>query len=122
MEGVMKLRNLALATIFSFAPAMAFAIGAIAVDDQVGESDPGYGFSHGYSNKEDAMKRALKECQKAGNANCKVKVWFAGCGAYAASFKYYGIGWGANQRTAESAALKQCNHRNCEIKVSQCDE
>ena len=63
----------------------AFAVGAIAVDDEVGETDPGYGFSTGHDDKESARKGAMAECKKAGNDNCKFKVWFETCGAYAAS-------------------------------------
>ncbi len=118
----MKLRKLALAALFSFAPTAAFAIGAIAIDDQVGEDEPGYGFSSGYSDRAGAERRALQECRKAGNKNCKVKVWYEGCGAYAASYRYYGIGWGATPEIAERAALRNCKNKNCEIKVSECDE
>lgn len=118
----MKWRNLLFVAALASISSHAFAVGAIAVDDEMGEDEPGYGFSYGYDNKEAAMKRALQECRKHGNTNCKVKVWFNGCGAYAASQRYYGVGWGSNKRTAESNALKQCGNRNCEIKISECDQ
>ena len=122
----MKLRSLLSITCFTscfmFLPSTVQAIGAIAIDDHVGETDPGYGFSVGYSTKEAAIKRAIEECRKAGNDNCKMKVWFEGCGAYAASRKYFGVGWGRTQAIAESKALQQCSHHRCEIKVSQCDD
>lgn len=122
--GFMKISNLFYAACFSCAliPATAQAIGSIAIDDRVGEDEPGYGISVGYATKEEAIKRALQECRKAGNTNCKMRVWFEGCGAYAASNQYFGVGWGRNQEIAEEKALQQCGNKHCEIKVSECDE
>src|SRR5262245_14315482 len=78
----------------------AFAYGAIAVDDEEGDDEPGYGFVTGEDSKEAAQSKALKECRKHGNKNCKVVVWFQKCGAYAASKKYYGYGYGATKAIA----------------------
>lgn len=100
----------------------ALAMGAIAVDDNVGDEEPGYGFSTGHKTKDGASKAAMRECRKAGNKDCKVKVWFETCGAYASSKRYYGVGWGATQKKAESMALEQCGRRNCEIQISECEE
>lgn len=117
----MKLSSIVLAALFSCVCQPAFAIGAIAVDDPVGEEDPGFGYSTGYSDQASAEKRALNECRKHGNPNCKIMVWYETCGAYAASRKYSGVGWGATRRTAESMALKACGRNSCQIKVSQCE-
>ncbi len=118
----MKLRHFLPVALFSLVPATAFAIGAIAVDDEIGEEEPGYGFSTGHRTKEAAFKQALKECRAHGNTNCQSKVWFQECGAYASSRKYYGIGWGSTQRAAEAMALKQCGRNSCTIKVSECED
>lgn len=103
-------------------PLSAFAYGAIAVDDEVGEDEPGYGISTGEDTRAAAERAALKECRKAGNTNCKVAVWFQGCGAYAASRKYYGIGYGKTLKIAERMALEQCGRGSCEVKLSECDD
>ena len=117
----MKLTSVALAALFSCVCYPALAIGAIAIDDVVGEDEPGFGYSTGYNDQASAEKRALQECRKHGNGNCKVMVWYATCGAYAASSKYYGIGWGVTRQIAEKQALDQCARRSCQIKVSQCE-
>ena len=57
-------------------PVMAMATGAIAVDEQQGDDEPGYGISSGQADKASAQRVALSECKKAGNKNCKVVVWF----------------------------------------------
>lgn len=100
-----------------------FAIGAIAIDDEEGNSanDIGYGLGFGDS-KESASREALRKCRAAGNTNCAVKVWFESCGAYAVSRRYYGVGWGRDIETAERNALKQCNNSACKIAVSECDD
>lgn len=97
------------------------AVGAIAVDDEVGETEPGYGFSTGHDNKDAAKRAALSECKKAGNDNCKFKVWFESCGAYAASKKYYGVGWGETEGKAKAMALEKCGNAACKIKVAECE-
>ncbi len=117
----MKFTSVALAALFSCVCQSAFAIGAIAIDDAVGEEEPGFGYSSGYADQASAERRALQECRKHGNQNCKVMVWYATCGAYAASRKYYGIGWGATRKIAENMALNNCARGSCEIKVSQCE-
>lgn len=101
-------------------PLSAFAIGAIAVDDEEGEDEPGYGFVTGYDNKDEARRDALKECKKSGNTGCKVVAWFETCGAYAASKKYYGAGWGGTKQKAEAMALDKCGGK-CRVIVSECE-
>ena len=115
----MKLRALLSVLLFA-APLSAMAIGAIAVDDQEGDEEPGYGFVTGYNSKDEARREAMKECKKHGNAECKFVAWFETCGAYAASSKYYGAGWGATQKKAEAMALEKCGAK-CQVVVSDCE-
>lgn len=120
----MNLKNIyraALAMTAALCMSSAFAVGAIAVDDEEGEDEPGYGFSMGHDSKEQASKAAMRECKKAGNDRCKVVVWFESCGAYAASKKYYGVGWGSNAAKATQMALDKCGNRNCKIKIAECE-
>lgn len=98
-----------------------FAVGAIAVDDEVGETDPYYGFATGEDSKEDARKMAMQYCREAGGANCRVVVWFETCGAYAASKKYYGYGYGKTKAKATSDALERCANKNCQVVVAECE-
>lgn len=100
----------------------AFAYGAIAVDDEVGESDPGYGLAVGEDTQDAARKAALKYCREQGNTQCKVVVWFKQCGAYAASKKVYGYGFGATKKIAETKAIQMCGRPQCEVKVSDCED
>jgi hypothetical protein len=99
----------------------AFAVGAIAVDDEVGETEPGYGYVTGMDSEAEAKKGALKECSGNGNKNCKIAVWFKQCGAYANSRKYSGIGFGASKKIAEAKALDECGNAACKIIVSDCE-
>jgi hypothetical protein len=111
------------AALFAASPGAAFAEGAIAVDDQPGAkpSDAGYGIGFG-DDKDSAMQAALKKCQDAGNASCKVVVWFEKCGAYASSFEKYGIGWGGSKDDAETKALDVCGNGHCKVVTSECEE
>ena len=99
----------------------AMATGAIAVDDEEGDEDVGYGIATGHDSKDAAQKAALAQCRKAGNKNCRIAVWFEGCGAYASSKKYYGVGWGKTLKAAESKALEACGRSSCAVEVSECD-
>ena len=99
----------------------AFAFGAIAVDDQRGSKDPGYGYAIGYSTEAAAKANALKFCKQHGNDNCKVVGWFKQCGAYASSKRYYGYGWGATKAVAAKKALEMCGNKNCEVHVAKCE-
>ncbi len=98
----------------------AFAIGAIAVDDSVGETDPAYGFSTGYDTEAEAKKAAMKFCNENGD-NCKVVGWFKTCGAYASSKKYYGYGYGSTKSKATAAALDMCGQKSCNVVVAECE-
>ena len=121
---VLRKEILLLATaMFAISSSHAFATGAIAVDDEPGAkpSDAGYGIGFGDS-KESAMKAALAKCKEAGNASCKVAVWFEKCGAYASSFEKYGIGWAASKDAAEEKALDNCGNSHCKLVASECDD
>ena len=109
--------------LFAVTSSDAVATGAIAVDDEPGAkpSDAGYGIGFGDS-KESAMKAALAKCKDAGNASCKVVVWFEKCGAYASSFEKYGIGWAGSKDGAEQKALDNCGNSHCKVVTSECDD
>lgn len=99
----------------------ALAVGAIAVDDNVGDSDPGWGVSTGEDSEGAAKKAALKSCKDAGN-NCKVVGWFKTCGAYASSKSYSGYGYGATKAAATAKALEVCGNNRCKVHVSECED
>ena len=104
------------------APLSVFAFGSIAVDDEVGDDEPGYGIAVGEDTKEAAQKAAVKYCKEHGNSNCKSVVWFKQCGAYAASKKYYGYGYGATKAIASRKALDMCAHESCKVAVAECED
>ena len=112
----------AVAAMLTCAPAIAFAAGAIAVDDQEGQDpeDVGYGYSTGHASRDEAGAAALRECRKEGNRSCKVAVRFDACGAYAASRRSWGIGWGSSESVARRNALSECDG-NCKIVFSVCE-
>lgn len=103
-------------------PGSAFAVGAIAVDDHVGETDPYYGFSIGEGSQRAAENSAVGYCRRAGGRNCKAIVWFETCGAYAASRKYYGYGYGATKAKATADALQMCGRNSCQVIVAECEK
>jgi hypothetical protein len=117
---IAKLPQLGLAAILLL-PLNAFAIGAIAVDDNESLAVPGYGLVTGRDSKGSAQRDALKLCAKAGNDGCEVVAWFETCGAYAASQKFYGVGWGSTRDAAEGMAMGNCGNDNCEILISECE-
>lgn len=114
--------SLVAATFLLSSAVNAYAFGAIAVDDEEGRtaSETGYGYSTQHSSRESAEQAALRQCQSAGNSNCKVAVWFEKCGAYAGSRERYGIGWGASDAIARNQALSACG-AGCRIVISACD-
>ncbi len=115
----MNYRNL-LAVLICVFPVSAFATGAIAVDDEAGSRDAGYGIATGYDTPADAKQAAMDMCVSYGNTACRVVAWFETCGTYAASKDYYGVGWGANQHAADEMALDKCGS-GCKIVVSECE-
>ncbi len=102
-------------------PLGAFAAGAIAVDDEEGETDPGYGVVTGAATRDEAGRDALAECRKQGNKSCKVVVRFDKCGAYASSRKNAGIGFGGTLNLAKAKALEDCGANACKIIVAECE-
>ena len=103
-------------------PAIAFAAGAIAVDDDEGDAikDIGYGVSTNESSRDAAGQAAMRKCRAEGNKRCKLVVRFDQCGAYAADKKSYGVGWGNSEGAAKRMALDQCGS-GCRIVVSDCE-
>ncbi|MBC7711299.1 MAG: DUF4189 domain-containing protein [Rhizobacter sp.] len=120
---MMKKVMLAMCLLMMAMSAQVFAAGAIAVDDQEGDSadDIGYGIGFGKT-RDEAAKEAMKACRKDGNKNCAVKVRFDGCGAYAVSKRYFGVGFGKTVAQAERAAMDQCGRSSCKVAVSECDD
>lgn len=117
-------RLLTAACVFACAVSTAsHGAGAIAIDDEVGNhpDDVGYGIGFGKS-RDSASVEAMRECRKNGNKNCAIKVRFDGCGAYAASKRYYGVGWGKTVKEAERKAVEACGRSSCEVVVSDCDD
>lgn len=116
-----KYAALLMITLGLFASGNAFAVGAIAVDDSVGEKDPAWGVSTGEDSEAAAKKAALKLCKENGD-NCKVVAWFKTCGAYASSNKFYGYGYGATKKVATTKALEMCGNKNCKVVVAECED
>lgn len=98
----------------------AHAVGAIAVDDNVEYEVPAWGFATGEPNRKAAERRAVEYCREHGR-NCRAVVWFETCGAYAASAKHYGYGWGASKAKATGDALKMCASNSCKVIVAECE-
>ncbi|MEN9842868.1 MAG: hypothetical protein RLZZ612_697 [Pseudomonadota bacterium] len=120
----MNLRLSSLLAAMAFVAAVPFnawAVGAIAVDDEVGDTDPGYGIVTGMDSEQAAKAGAMQECRASGNKNCRVAVWFNKCGAYASSRKNEGIGYGSSKSVAERKALDECGASGCRIVVSDCE-
>lgn len=122
MKGLMQVATAAV-VVFALASGPAFAVGAIAVDDDVGLSadQVGYGYATGADNRKEAEHRAMQACREHGNDSCKVVVWFETCGAYAASKEHSGIGYGASREVAKRQALEQCGTEHCRIVVAECE-
>lgn len=118
----MKTTKFLLAALLLALPLKVMAVGAIAVDDQEGEKEPGYGYVTGMDSEKEAKAEALKECKKQGNDDCKVVVWFKHCGAYAVSRKYSGIGYGDTKKVAEARAIDDCGNDACKVVVSDCED
>jgi hypothetical protein len=105
-------------------PTLSFGIGAIAVDDEegIGVDEIGYWYVVGEESEADAKKAAMQGCKKAGNTNCKIAGWFKNCGAYSASKKYSGFGYGKTKEIAINKSLEECGNKNCKVVVAECDE
>ena len=101
-------------------PGISFGFGAIAVDDQVGDDEPGYGFVTGEGSADAAKSKAMKECKASGNDNCKVAVWFKNCGAYASGKKVYGYGFGDTVDVAKKKSMEMCGG-SCKVVIAECE-
>ena len=104
-------------------PMSAFAVGAIAVDDEEGDkaSDAGYYVVTGEDSESAAKKAAMKGCKDLGLKNCKIGVWFTKCGAYASSRENYGYGTGKTKLAATNSAIDNCGQKSCQLVAAECD-
>lgn len=98
-----------------------FAIGSIAIDDQVVDDEPAYGIAIGEDSKEAAQRNAVKYCREYGGTNCRSVVWFETCGAVAVTKKYYGYGYGKTKAIATGKALEACGRNSCKIVAAECE-
>lgn len=116
-----KFKMLCLAAALSLSTS-AFAVGAIAVVDEEGDSadDIGYYIVFNEASEAAAKKAALKDCRADGNKDCKIGVWFTKCGAYATSKTTYGYGTGKTKAAAQKDALDGCG-RGCKVAVADCE-
>ena len=116
-----KFKMLCLAATLSLSTS-AFAVGAIAVVDDEGDSaaDVGYYIVFNKNSEAEAKKAALKDCRADGNKACKIGVWFTKCGAYATSKTTYGYGTGKTKATAQKNALEGCGS-GCKVVVADCE-
>ena len=115
-------KRVALALVAMLAvPGSALAIGAIAIDDRVGEDEPAYGFSINQETKEAAKSIARRYCEEYGGTQCRAVVWFETCGAVAVSKKHYGYGYGRSKDKAMEDALDMCEKKSCKIVVAKCE-
>ena len=105
------------------APLSAFAVGAIAVDDEEGDkaSDAGYFIATGEDSEGSAKKAAMNGCKKLGLKNCRIGVWFTKCGAYASSREYSGYGTGKTKQAASEAAVEGCGQKGCKVVAAECE-
>lgn len=115
-----NVKTLALCVALS-APLGAMAFGAIAVEDEEGQTEPGYGLVTRADSRESAGRAALAMCTKSGNDNCKVIARFDKCGAYASSSQRYGAGWGLTESAAKEMAMEKCDEQACRVRVSECE-
>ena len=78
-----------------------------------------WGYSYDYPTREQAEKRALKEC---GQADCRVQVWFKNaCGAIAKDESgNLGWAWADTREQAEAEAISACANGSCRIETWVC--
>jgi Domain of unknown function (DUF4189) len=85
-----------------------------------------FGFSHDFTTRGAAEKRAVSECRKAGGADdCESVVWFnQSCGALASDGDgAYGSDWAATRKEARSKAKANCQKhtgKSCAVRKSLC--
>ncbi len=101
----------------------AFAWGAIAVDDEAGQSarDIGYGYVTGANSEAAAERGAMAECRKRNTKNCKVALTFETCGAYAVDKSNWGAAEGISEAASRRGAIAYCGTAACKVAVAVCN-
>jgi hypothetical protein len=117
------LRALAFAGALALSTGGALAWGAIAIDDEQGQSaaDIGYGYVTGEDSEDAARRGALRECRKRNTRSCKVVLTFEECGAYAVDRRNWGSSEGKSEASARRNSLLQCGSGTCRVAVSVCN-
>ncbi|MFO1060696.1 MAG: DUF4189 domain-containing protein [Dongiaceae bacterium] len=90
-----------------------------------GPQSTAFGFSYDYDSKEDASRRALRDCAKRGD-DCKVvAIIVNGCAALAsAADGSYSVSNGTTDKEAQQGALAACAEaggKSCEVQVWTCN-
>ncbi len=99
------------------------AYGAIAIDDEAGQSarDVGYGYVTGADTEAAANRGAIAECRKRNTKSCKVVLTFEECGAYAVDKSNWGSSEGRTENAARRGAIAQCGTAACKVAVAVCN-
>jgi hypothetical protein len=78
-----------------------------------------YGYSYNYATQNEAIARAIDECNaRVPGRDCQMLVWFRNaCGALAVGDTGYGSAWAADRFTAERIAIENCSKHsaNCQV-------
>ncbi len=78
-----------------------------------------YGYSYNYDNQQDAITRAMNECNsRTPSGDCIMLLWFRNaCAALAIGDTGYGSAWAAERPAAEQSAIANCSaySANCRI-------
>ena len=86
------------------------------------------GGSYGQETKEDAMKKARKQCKSRGGRGCKNVMWSNRCSSLyvsPGSRRYgYGAGAGDSRKEANRKAYNSCKKRNiyCVRRIAACED
>jgi hypothetical protein len=117
------MRAVATAGLLLGAAQTAFAWGAIAVDDESGQTarDVGYGYVTGANSEAAAERGAMAECRKRNSKNCKVVLTFESCGAYAVDKSNWGTSEGVSENASRRNAIAQCGKAACKVAVAVCN-
>jgi hypothetical protein len=109
-----KYAALLMITLGLFASGSAFAVGAIAVDDSVGEKDPAWGVSTGEDTEAAAKKAALKLCKENGDNCGRAGSDLQLC----ASSNVLRLRYGAKLPPRRW----KCGNKNCKVVVAECED
>lgn len=100
--------------------------GSLAIDANNGNQ---YGWAINYSSQQEANKKAISECEKAGGNNCSTVLWFeGGCAVYVIDKnnpEIYGWGCANTQTEAENIAKNEAKARggtNLIVRVWGCND